>query len=63
MLAAVPIIVILLLMMAWRWSAARAGSVGLVVALLVAWFGFGLGTTVMPGDDDPVDNLSGAVYP
>ena len=48
MLAALPIAVILLLMIGARWSAARAGSVGLIVALLVAWFGFGLGTTVMP---------------
>lgn len=48
MLAALPIAVILLLMIGVRWSAARAGSVGLLVALLVAWFGFGLGTTVMP---------------
>lgn len=48
MLAALPIAVILLLMIGVRWSAARAGSVGLLVALWVAWFGFGLGTTVMP---------------
>lgn len=48
MLAALPIAVILLLMIGARWSAARAGSTGLVVALLVAWFGYGLGTTIMP---------------
>ncbi len=48
MLAALPIAVILLLMMGLRWSAARAGSVGLAVALLLAWTEYGLGTQRMP---------------
>lgn len=48
MLAALPIAVILLLMIGLRWSAARAGSVGLAVALLLAWFVYGLGTERMP---------------
>lgn len=48
MLAALPIAVILLLMLGLRWSAARAGSVGMAVALLLAWFAYGLGTERMP---------------
>lgn len=48
MLAALPIAVILLLMLGLRWSAARAGSIGLAVALLLAWFAYGLGTERMP---------------
>ena len=48
MLAALPIAIILLLMLGLRWSAARAGSAGLAVALLLAWFVYGLGTERMP---------------
>jgi lactate permease len=47
-LAALPILVILALMVGMRWSARRSGSVGLAVTLLVAWFGFGFGTDVLP---------------
>ncbi len=37
LLAALPILLILALMLAARWPAARAGVVGLAVALLLAW--------------------------
>ena len=47
-LAALPLLVILVLMVGLRWSAQRAGLVGLSVTLLVAWFGFGYGTDVLP---------------
>lgn len=47
-LAAVPIIAILVLMVGFRWSAARSGSVGLLLALGIAWFAFGYGTRVLP---------------
>ena len=48
LLAALPLLVILALMLGLRWSAARAGGVGLALTLLVAWFGFGYGTEVLP---------------
>ncbi len=48
MLAALPIVTILLLMMGLRWSAARAGGVGLMLALLLAWAVYGLGTQRFP---------------
>ena len=37
LLAALPILLILVLMLAVRWPAARAGVVGLAIALVVAW--------------------------
>lgn len=40
-LAAIPIIAILVLMVGFRWSAARSGSVGLMLALGIAWTAFG----------------------
>jgi lactate permease len=46
--AGLPILVILVLMLGLRWSAARAGMAGLAVALVIAWFGFGFGTDVLP---------------
>ena len=46
--AGLPILVILVLMLGLRWSAARAGIAGLVAALLIAWFGFGFGTDILP---------------
>lgn len=48
LLAALPIFTILVSMLGLRWSAARAGGVGLVVTALLAWFVFGYGTRVMP---------------
>ncbi len=41
LLAAVPILLILVLMLMLRWPASRAGVVGLVVSLLFAWSVFG----------------------
>lgn len=51
LLAAAPIALILLLMGLWRWSAAKAGGLGLAVALGLAFTVFDLGTTagVAPG--------------
>jgi lactate permease len=48
LLAALPLLLILVAMLAWRWSAARAGVTGLALTLLIAWFGFGYGTQVLP---------------
>jgi len=48
LLAALPLFVILVAMLALRWSAARAGAAGLAVTLVVARFGFGYGTRVLP---------------
>jgi lactate permease len=48
LLAALPLLVILVAMLALRWSAARAGAAGLAVTLVVAWFGFGYGSRVLP---------------
>ncbi|MEM8534746.1 MAG: L-lactate permease [Chloroflexota bacterium] len=42
-LAALPILTILVLMLGARWPAAKAGAVGLVVALFLAWLAFGYG--------------------
>lgn len=47
-LASLPILVVLGLMLGFRWSAARAGLVGAAVALVVAGFGFGFGVEVLP---------------
>jgi len=41
-LAALPLAAIFVLMLGFRWSAARAGLVGYGVALALAWFVFGL---------------------
>jgi lactate permease len=45
-LAALPILLILLLMVGFGWSAARAGSLGAAVALVLALTTFGLGVEV-----------------
>ena len=47
LLAALPLVVIVVAMTALRWSAARAGGAGLAVTLVVAWFGFGYGQRVL----------------
>lgn len=47
-LAALPILLILVLMLGARWSAGRAGAAGLAVTLLLAWFAFGYGTQLYP---------------
>lgn len=44
LMAGLPLLAILTLMLGFHWSAARAGAVGLALALPVAWFGFGFGT-------------------
>jgi lactate permease len=44
MLAAAPILLILVLMLVWRWSAASAGIAGLLLALPLARWTFGFGT-------------------
>ncbi len=46
--AAAPLLVVIGLMLGARWSAARAGLLGLAVALASAWLAFGLGTRVLP---------------
>lgn len=47
-LAALPILLILVLMLGAGWSAAKAGLSGLAAALLIAWLAFGYGTSVLP---------------
>ena len=47
-LAALPILLILVLMLGFGWSAAKAGMSGLAAALLIAWLAFGYGTTILP---------------
>jgi len=46
-LAALPILMVLILMLRLRWGGARAGAVGWLVALLVAVFRFGAGWQVL----------------
>ena len=46
LLAALPLLVIVLLMLAAKWSAAKAGTVGVIVAWFLAWRGFGYGQRV-----------------
>ncbi|MDF1523448.1 MAG: L-lactate permease [Trueperaceae bacterium] len=45
--AAAPLLVVIALMLGARWSAARAGLVGLAVALAAAWAAFCLGTRTL----------------
>lgn len=47
-LAGLPILAILVLMLGFRWSAVRAGSVGLLLAVALATLVFGFGTRVLP---------------
>jgi lactate permease len=46
-LASLPILVILILMVGFRWGAARAGAAGYLSALLVAIFAFGANVDVL----------------
>lgn len=48
LLAALPILAILVLMLGLRWSAAKAGLSGLGLTLLIAYLAFGYGTQVLP---------------
>jgi len=41
-LAISPILIILILMVGFRWKASRAGGVGYLAALLIAWIWFGI---------------------
>lgn len=45
-LTMLPIVTLLILMLVLRWSAAKAGVIGLCVAILVAWLGLGYGSDV-----------------
>jgi lactate permease len=47
LLAATPLLVILILMLGFRWGGAKAGGAGLFTALLVAGVGFGAGLDVL----------------
>ncbi len=47
LLAALPLLIVLVLMLGLRWPAVRAGGAGVLLTLLVAWFGFGYGTRVL----------------
>ena len=48
-LAALPILLILVLMLVARWPASRAGVVGLALSLILAWWTFGEGFTEQVG--------------
>jgi lactate permease len=41
LLAILPILIILILMVAFRWKASRAGAAGYLTALLISWLWFG----------------------
>ena len=47
LLALSPIAAVLVLMVGFRWGGDRAGAVGWVAAMLVAWLGFGAGPEVL----------------
>ncbi|HSG10048.1 MAG TPA: L-lactate permease, partial [Longimicrobiales bacterium] len=47
LLAALPLLVLVVLILGFGWSAARAGSAGWLAASLVAWLGFGAGAEVI----------------
>ncbi len=47
LLAALPLIAILMLMLVFRWSGAQAGAIGWLVALLVAALAFGTGSQAL----------------
>ncbi len=46
-LAALPIVILVLLLAGLRWSIARAGAASFAVALLVAWLEFGLTPSIL----------------
>jgi L-lactate permease len=43
LLASLPILLVLILMLALRWNAARAGLAGWLCAMIIAIWGFGAG--------------------
>lgn len=59
LLAAAPIGLVVVAMTLWRWGAAGAGLLGLAATLLIAFTGFGLGTSVH-GTLGPVTAAAGA---
>lgn len=54
LLAVTPVVVVLVLMLGLRWSAARAGVIAAVLALIIALTAFDLG-----GPDDPFGRIGG----
>jgi lactate permease len=50
LLALAPIVVVLSLMLGLRWSAARAGAIGLGLALLLGWWRFDIGAEGRPAE-------------
>jgi lactate permease len=58
-LSLLPVITIMIIMLVLRWSAARAGVIGLFVTILLAWLGFGYGSDVY-GDMGTVKAMGGA---
>jgi lactate permease len=59
-LAALPVLAILGLMLGLRWPAARAGLLGMLLSLVIAWIAFSYGRTVYP-ELGPVLAASGAL--
>jgi lactate permease len=47
LLAALPILLLVVLILGFGWSAARAGPAGWLAAALVAWLGYGAGAEVL----------------
>jgi lactate permease len=47
LLAAIPLLIILMLMLGLRWSGAKAGAAGLVSAMIIAGLWFGAGPSVL----------------
>ena len=46
-IAAIPILIILILMVGYRWGATRAGSAGYISAMVIAVLFFGANTQVL----------------
>lgn len=61
-LAALPILAVLSLMLGLRWSAARAGVLGLLLALALAWTAFGLRAPDGPATGRAVGALAEAAF-
>ena len=47
LLAALPILLLVVLILGFGWSAARAGPAGWLAATLIAWLGYGAGAQVL----------------
>lgn len=59
LLALLPVITIMVIMLVFRWSAARAGVIGLLVTVLLSWVVFGYGSDVY-GNIGTVAAMGGA---